>query len=197
MTLIRLRWICFIPLLLIFIVGCATPYTDSKGSITGGYSVKHMEGDIYRVAFYGNGYTTKETVQTYWLYKCTEVALDNGFQGFEILSHITLTENIPADEYFAPAKLARKAQVYYIPMNTMSHPELSADIRLLKEPFEVTLPKIFDANALQEALSPYVNAEEKCSSGNVCEHVHKYLFEKQMPAVKGIEKGIEKGDEEI
>lgn len=60
-------------------------------------------------------------------------------------------------------------------MDTSSHPEIVADIRLLRAPISEARPKVFDATKLQKALDPYVNSEEKCSSGNVCEHVHKYL----------------------
>src|SRR5262249_23098684 len=34
----------------------------------------------------GNGYTTRESVQVYWLYRCAELAIEKGFTGFEILS---------------------------------------------------------------------------------------------------------------
>lgn len=158
-----------------FLGGCATEYQDSSGAFTGGYSVKNLEGNIYRVSFYGNGYTSKETVQTYWLYKCTEVAIDEEFDGFEILSHITLTRNYSIENFFDSENSYKKAQIYYIPMDTAPKPEMTADIRLMKRPFDVLPPKIFDAKRLQEALSPYVFPEKKCSSGNVCEHVHKYL----------------------
>ncbi|WP_444916803.1 CC0125/CC1285 family lipoprotein [Microbulbifer sp. JMSA003] len=157
------------------LAGCATPYQNSAGSFTGGHSVKHLEGDIYRVGFYGNGYTTKETVQTYWLYRCAEVAIENGFEGFEILSHITLTQSFDIEQFFAEENPYKKVQVYYIPMHTAPKPEIVADIRLLNPPYEVNPPKVFNASELKAVLDPYVNAEKKCGSGNVCEHVHKYL----------------------
>ena len=155
--------------------GCATSYGPSSKSLAGGYSVKYLEGEVYRVAFYGNGYTTKETVQTYWLYRCAELAIEKEFDGFEILSHISLTQNLPVGEFFLGKNPFQKAQIYYIPMDTGSKPEISADIRLIKEPIEGVPPKVFNAAKLKEALDPYVMVEKKCSSGNVCEHVHKYI----------------------
>lgn len=50
---------------LFLLTGCATPY--GSAGILGGFSEKNLEGDIWRVSFSGNGYTTMETVQTYWL----------------------------------------------------------------------------------------------------------------------------------
>ena len=159
------------------LAGCATGYGPASGSITGGHSVKHLEDNIYRVAFYGNGYTTVETVQTYWLYKCTEVTMEYGFDGFEILSDIRLTRNYPVEEFFRGENPYKKAQMIFVPMDVAPKPELVGDIRLLKAPFEAKPPKVFDALKLQLALDPYVYPpkEERCSMGNVCEHVHKYL----------------------
>ena len=165
----------FLIIIVSLLGGCATVYQNSSGSITGGHGAKNLEGDIYRVSFYGNGYTTTETVQTYWLYKCAEVAIENGFEAFEILSHITLTNNILPKDLFRGESAFRKAQVYYIPMDTGPKPQIEADIRLLNQPYEVNPPKVFNAKQLQDALAPYVMGEKKCGSGNVCEHVHKYL----------------------
>ncbi|MCY4427805.1 MAG: hypothetical protein OXC05_12365 [Halieaceae bacterium] len=167
-------------LLIVFcslLFGCATAYQKAAGKYTGGYRAVELEPGIYRVVFYGNGYTTKETVQTYWLYKCTEVALENGYDGFEILSVINLTQNFSVEEFFHGKNPLREAQVYYFPMDVGPKPELEleGDIRLLRNPVSEMPPKIFDARKLQEALSLYVNAEEKCEGGNICEHVHKYL----------------------
>jgi hypothetical protein len=55
-------------------------------------------------------------------------------------------------------------------------PALEGDVRLLKRPFEPVAGRIFDAAKLKAALEPYVNGE-KCSDGNVCPHVHRYLYE--------------------
>lgn len=155
--------------------GCATSYGPSSKSLAGGYSVKNLEGDIYRVAFSGNGYATKETVQTYWLYRCADLALEKDFDGFEILSHISLTQVHPVEEFFLGKNLFQNTQVYYMPMDASPKPELTADIRLLNEPLEGVPPRIFNAAKLKAALEPYVMAEKKCNSGNVCEHVHKYI----------------------
>lgn len=156
------------------LIGCATPYQNSSGALSGGWNVKPLEGDIYRVSFYGNGYTTEETVQTFWLYRCAELALEKGYDGFEILSHISLTQHIPVDQLFKEKPIFRKAQVYYIPMDSGPKPQITADIKLLKAPLNGHPPKVFDAAKLEDAIDEFM-AVENCSMGNVCAHVHKYL----------------------
>jgi len=76
------------------LVACATPYVQE--GLTGGFDVKDLGQDVYRVRFQGNGYTSKETVQAYWLYRSAELALEKGFTGFEILSDISFVMRRPA-----------------------------------------------------------------------------------------------------
>jgi hypothetical protein len=144
-------------------------------ALWGGYSSKELEPGIWRVSYGGNGYTTRETVQTYWLYRCSELALSNGFDGFEILSNIPLVERtMPARE----VKIAASGSVpIFIPMSSPSvnFPVIEGDIRLLKLPFTPVPSKVFNAVELKSQLEPYVTGE-KCNIGNVCPHAHHYLY---------------------
>jgi hypothetical protein len=79
----------------IALASCATPYAPT--GITGGFDAKELREDVYRVSFSGNGYTTNETAQTYWLYRCAELALEKGYYGFEILSDMRFAKRHPAD----------------------------------------------------------------------------------------------------
>ena len=76
------------------LVSCATPYQEQ--SFTGGFTVKELRSDVVRVHFGGNGYTTRETVQVYWLNRCAELALEKGFAGFEILSDMQFVMTRPS-----------------------------------------------------------------------------------------------------
>lgn len=76
------------------LASCATPYTQS--GFTGGFDVKELRPDVYRVSFQGNGYTSRETVQAYWLYRCAELAIEKGFTGFEILSDMPFVMRRPS-----------------------------------------------------------------------------------------------------
>lgn len=155
----------------IVLAGCATEYGTQD--LTGGYTEHQTAPDRWQLGFAGNGYTTQETVQTFWLYRAAELTLQQGYDGFEILSNITLL-SFPA-EPDGNAKLFNASAggssllvpVYY-------KPTMWAEIRLLKKPFAGKPPRIFDAATLKAALEPYVKGK-LCSGGNVCPHVHSYL----------------------
>jgi hypothetical protein len=161
------RWIaCAMALVL---SGCATGYHGS--SIDGGYSAKEVEPGIWRVGFSGNGFTTPESVQTYWLYRSAELALEKGFDGFDILSNLRLVGVPPANPL---VHLAKGGTIIFVPgVGVGSRSSLEGDIQLIKRPFEPAPPKVFDAAALKERLEPYVTGQ-KCND-NVCPHVHHYL----------------------
>jgi hypothetical protein len=161
---------------------CATSY--SAMSWTGGYQEAQVSPDVWRVTFSGNGYTTKETTQTYWLYHCAQLTLSKGFDGFTIVSNLQLT----SFQKGAGQDTARLIQVrgggggvryhyVYVPGGSYSDvykPSMQAEIKLLKKPLAGAPPKVFDAARLAEALGPIVNGP-KCG-GNVCPHIHRYLY---------------------
>jgi hypothetical protein len=166
---------------------CATPYqerNDLKAFLTGGligtaaggaggYEQTQLEPGYWRVSFTGTAATNSETVQTYWLYRCAQLTLTQGYQGFETLSDINF---VRAD---TPRIQLAAAHVYLpviIPEGYDGPPPvIEADIRLLKRPFDAKPPKLFDAAQLQAALAPIVDGP-KCHRGNVCPHVHRYLL---------------------
>lgn len=158
----------------VLLAGCATPYTSD--GLIGGFSEKQLEPEVWRVTFAGNGYTTPETAQTYWLYRAANLTLDNGYDGFQILSNINLVRGYGSQH--EPVMLAAGAAPIFIPMYTpdVPHPSLEADIRLLKLPFTPVPDKLFNAAVLKAQLDPIVNGP-KCNMNNVCPHVHHYIYE--------------------
>jgi hypothetical protein len=153
------------------LAACATPYQSAgSGIAAGGYEDQQLEGEIWRVTFGGNGFTTRETAQTYWLYHCAEVAIEHGFDGFEILSNVQLSERANR-----PIRLAASTPIFIPTYHSNSNmPLLVGDIHLLKKPFDAAPPKIYDAAELKKTLEVYV-AGDKCWRWNVCHHVHSYL----------------------
>ncbi len=122
--------------------------------------------------FGGNPETPHETAQTYWLYRCAELTIEQGFDGFEIRSHVPLLERTDHR-----ARLAASTPVF-IPMNvggSSNNADLAGTIRLLKKPFDPVPGSIYDAAELKQILEKYV-AGEKCSRGNVCPHLHSYIY---------------------
>jgi hypothetical protein len=130
----------------------ANPRLDIWGPdvvhIDGGYAVSGLRGGMFRVRFLGNVYTTLETTRTYGLYRCAVLAEEQGFPGFEIVS---ASEGLESDV-----------------------PSYTAQIRLLRPPFTLSPPKVFNAARLKAALDPHVMGM-KCEKNNVCPHAHDYL----------------------
>jgi hypothetical protein len=85
------------------LASCAMPYAEE--SLIGGFDVKELRPDVYRVSFQGNGLTSQESVQTYWLYRCAGLALEKGFAGFEVLSDMHFVMRRPSVDDVAPPAL--------------------------------------------------------------------------------------------
>jgi hypothetical protein len=163
--------------LLMLLGGCATDY--QKSGLTGGYTDLQLNGDIWRVRYGGNGFTSYETVQTYWLNHCAEMALEKGYDGFEILSDVHLTLDLPV-EILDSSDPLRKVHSTYVPIYIPSGggappPHIIADIRLLHGDVRDTPPRQYGAASLKKRLEPIVNGK-KCDNGNVCPHVHDYVY---------------------
>lgn len=67
--------------------GCtqATPYQPirSASSSQGGYSNEQIEANRFQVRFVGNSMTSRETVETYLLYRAAELTREQGYDWFE------------------------------------------------------------------------------------------------------------------
>lgn len=156
------------------IAGCATPYQKSTAfTMTGGYYEKDLGKDVWRIGFGGNGYINDETTQFFWLYRCCEVTIENGFDGFKVLSDIRLTQSIDIEEFLRiDAPSAKPAQYYPIYIPDTYKPNLEADIQLLKGPIEANPPRVFDAHQLKKVLEPMMPKKGK----NVVPHRHEYIY---------------------
>src|SRR6476646_5378830 len=93
--------VLFVAAVAVSLASCATPYAQQ--GFTGGFDVQELRPDVFRVSFQGNCYTTRETVQVYWLYRCAQLAIEKGFNGFEILSDMQFSmRRPPADDRDRP-----------------------------------------------------------------------------------------------
>lgn len=75
--------ICFS---LVILIGCATatPYQPQSGSDTYGYQDLKIDDNKYRIVFKGNSITSRETVETYLLYRSAELTVQTGFDYFVV-----------------------------------------------------------------------------------------------------------------
>lgn len=62
------------------ICSCATHY-NSLG-FRGGYSDLKIDSDTYEVEFVGNGYTSQNLIERYFLFRCSEITIENGKRYF-------------------------------------------------------------------------------------------------------------------
>jgi hypothetical protein len=83
------------------LTGCATPY-QPMGAL-GGYQEEQLAPDIYRVAFFGNGYTNPQTAGEYVIHRCAELTEQRGYRYFGILAvsdqSVARTFTTPAHAY--------------------------------------------------------------------------------------------------
>lgn len=139
------------------LTGCASGYVNADSTWTGGFGVEKISETRWSVSYFGNGYTTNDTVLTYWLYRASELAIAEGYDGFAVVSSDGRGKSIDKiiDEGFGK-------------------PGLVAGVVLLKAPVEEDPGVNFDAKRLKDFLERYVKGE-KCDS-NVCPHVREYLY---------------------
>lgn len=64
----------------IFFCSCATQYKPV--GFKGGYSDLKIDSDTYEVEFLGNGYTSQSLIERYFLFRCSEIAIENGKKYF-------------------------------------------------------------------------------------------------------------------
>ena len=69
----------------------ATPYQPLRADAigAGGYSEVRLEQDRWRVTFHGNSLTSRETVESYLLYRAAELTLAQGDDWFETVERKT------------------------------------------------------------------------------------------------------------
>ena len=79
----RAIWLPIAVALAFTLCACATKYQPV--GFEGGYSEWQVDANTFQVSFNGNGYTERETVEMYLLFRCAELTASNGFDYFLIL----------------------------------------------------------------------------------------------------------------
>jgi len=85
----------------------ATPYQPLQAgtAAAGGFTDQRIESDRFRVTFQGNTLTSRETVETYLLYRAAELTVAQGFDGFEMADRHTDRDKrtyVGPDPFYGP-----------------------------------------------------------------------------------------------
>jgi len=124
-------------LLVAALSGCqATQY--QQAAPRDGFGEVQLDGNVWRIRYMHNAFTTRETAQSYWLYRAAELSMSKGYDGFEVLS------------------LGGRARSSGDGLGRTSALLIEGEVRMLKKPFESIPPKIYNAEALKAVLDPYV-----------------------------------------
>ncbi len=88
------------------LAGCATPTayqpTVAGHAAQGGYSEFRVEANRWRVTFAGNSLTSRETVETYLLFRSAELTAQQGFDWFSIADRSTQDKGYAYVESYGP-----------------------------------------------------------------------------------------------
>jgi hypothetical protein len=143
-------------------VGCATPF-QQKG-FRGGYADARVAHDTVLVSFKGNGFTSKERVQLYLLYRCAQVTQQYGYDYFIVTNggtegstgYITnYTANTNASAYGTGNAAFGSASTFGSGSTVPVHKYATdALIKMFKGQKPVDDPNAYDANETLQFLGP-------------------------------------------
>ncbi len=168
----RYTKLVFVLSLVIILSGCATPYQSKRFS--GGYTDSRIDANTVRVSFYGNGHTTRETVENDMLYRCAEVTLQDGYDYFVIVSGDTTPTfstyttpgtynqhtNTNLNVYGNTGYASSSTYGYYQPGHTFHTRkfESSVMIKMFNGKKPANLSNAYDAHEIVNYMKPQINA---------------------------------------
>jgi hypothetical protein len=81
-------------------LGCATAYAPVHDLVGDGYRDSRLDSNTWRVAFAGNGATSRDTVEKYLLYRCAEITNAAGFDYFLVIETNTSVHTSHAPDIY-------------------------------------------------------------------------------------------------
>lgn len=171
--------ITFIFVLALTISGCAnTAKYQPSDWYSGGYKDIQISDSEFKIYYSGNN-SDLLTIQTYWLYRATNLTLEKGFDGFEIL-------NVRPDPQSSLSTHYRVAcpdlELFCFRSSSTPWIEAYATVRLIRGNIKPTPYRVFDARALKEKLAPIVDGKNcgdpgiALATSKVCPHDKGYLI---------------------
>jgi hypothetical protein len=163
----------------------ATPYQPAtKASAGYGYSEQRVETDRWTVGFSGNSVTSRQTVESYMLYRAAQLTVDNGYDWFETLERRTQDKTevvgVPYDPWWGPygywrprwRSYGRGAWGPWGPgwgpdwdTDTITRYEASSEIVMHHGPKPADNPRAFDAHQVLSNLGPHIVMPEAAKKG--------------------------------
>lgn len=147
-------------LFIISIYAC-TPTYSTKG-IYGGYSDTQLSDNMFRISYYGNGYTSYEYVDDMALLRSADLALHNGFSYFAIISDIP-DETITT--YKAPTQAytnGNRTNIYGGQISHIKKPVVHKTIICYKSKPETGI--VMDAEQIKKSISEKYGLEVSTES---------------------------------
>jgi hypothetical protein len=166
------------------LAACATPtpYQPNIGGqhASGGYSEVLVEPDRWRVTFAGNTLTSRETVESYLLYRSAELTLQQGYDWFSTVDRSTMRSSYSyVDPTFyggwwgpswrfhshgwggwGPYWGGYWGGPWGYDVRTYDKFEATAEIQMHKGPKPQADPRAFDARAVIASLRPRIQYPE-------------------------------------
>ena len=135
------------------IAGCSTtgstPYqpVSTSNRAAGGFSDERLATGDYRVTFSGNRLTSRETVESYLLYRSAELTVEQGYDWFVIVDREV--------EHRVDPFWASRAQT-----RTIERFEATAEIRMGRGAMPAENVRAFDARDVIARIGPQVQRPE-------------------------------------
>lgn len=137
-------------LLVIFLTSCATHYGVSD--FKGGYTEIKIDENTYDVSFKGNGYTSGEQVKRYFLYRCSEITLNQNSNYF-----IIYDKNIGSKKYSTTTRGSIDSNGdFEARTNTIKKSYGSGIIKIYKEKPNDFNGIVYNAQELKNSLEMYI-----------------------------------------
>ena len=155
------------------LTACATRYQPV--GFTGGHSEVQVDANTYKVSFRGNGYTSRDGVETYLMYRCAELTVETGYDYFVIVwgstdarhglvttpGTYTSSTTGSAMAYGNTAYGSSATTGIYTPGQTLiiTKHDGTATIKVFKGAKPLDNPNAFVAKEVLQYLSPHIQRE--------------------------------------
>lgn len=132
--------------------GCLTTSYQKMG-FKGGFQETKIDANTFKVSFSGNAFTSREIVETFLLYRCAELTVEAGFDGF-----VTQTSDTDkrTSQTVIPGYYDKDGKYHPGTSSTSNWYTATATIRTFKGPKPESDANAYDAREILQNLGPRV-----------------------------------------